>query len=515
MSFPSYDVWILKGFPLIAWISLVPIFLYIRDKSFKDIFISVFLTGIAGNFLAFGWIGSFGAKVPGGDIVILFFLIPTLAICMLFRIAVAEFLSRRYEKLRFLIFPAVWIIFDFIQASGFLAFPWVYWGYSQYPFTSLIQIVSVTGILGLNFLMIAVNFAFSDIIYSRISNSFSQDFFRRPEFKKFAAVSILVVIVTIAGFARLYIPETGSSKGFRVSIVQSCISPWENWSENKFKYLSELFKITEDALKENPDLVVWSESATLETISYNYNAGFLNSFDSRLMEFVKKSGKYFVTGEIGVSEGFVGDRLRRYPQNNAVLINSDGNVVDTYPKINLVPFGEWFPYEKWFPSIKRLVVSMGGSDFVPGFAPKMFNIGGKKFGVLICYEGIFFRLCRDYRSSGADFMINITNDGWTDKYSGHMQHFAASVLRSVENGVWYVRAGNTGYSTLIDPKGRITVSRPILTKGFVTGDIDFSMNRETFYTKTGDLIFYASFMFAVLLFSGILISYIKKIMKPE
>ena len=194
-----------------------------------------------------------------------------------------------------------------------------------------------------------------------------------------------------------------------------------------------------------------------------------------------------------------GFEIERYPQNNAVLIAEDGRVMDTYPKINLVPFGEWFPYEKWFPHVKKVISGMGGSDFVPGDRPVVFETSGHRFGTLICYEGIFYRLCRRYKQLGADFLVNITNDGWTDTYSGHMQHFSASVFRAVENGLWVVRAGNTGYTAAIDPYGRIRSSIPILKPGWCVADLDFSLNRDTVYFHLGDLLVWADLLFLLVL----------------
>ena len=175
--------------------------------------------------------------------------------------------------------------------------------------------------------------------------------------------------------------------------------------------------------------------------------------------------------------------LKRSPQNNAVLIDRYGQVVKTYSKIHLVPFGEWFPYEKWLAFVKRITESFGGSSFVPGDRPVLFEVMGRKFGVLVCYEGIFHRLCRDYRNLGAEFYVNITNDGWTHTFRGHMQHFSASIFRAVENGIWYLRAGNTGYTAFIDPYGRIRKSIPIVNKGYLAGDIDFSLNHRTVYSR--------------------------------
>ncbi len=494
LSFPSYDIWILKGFPFFAWISLIPLFLYVRGRSYRRVFVSSFVAGLFGNFLAYEWIGAFGAKVEGGAIVVLMFLIPSLTVFFTSKIIIAEYLSRNFEKLRFLIFPSVWIVIDWIQSIGFLAFPWPYWGYSQYPFTSLIQISSFSGVMGVTFIIVMANCAFSDFLYNMEAHQLEvRASLKTLSFKRLMVIISFIVFSILYGYVITMVNSDSTRRDLRVSIVQTCISPWVNWYGNRFIYLESLEYYTRQSLKYDPDFIVWSEYATLETISYDYQKGKLNLFERMVLGFARHHKKFLITGEIGIIEDVVNDRL--YPQNSAVLINDEGEVVKTYPKINLVPFGEWFPYGKWLPWIQKILHTFGGSNFIPGDEPVIFEVMDKKFGCLICYEGIFFRLCREYRELGADFFVNITNDGWTDTYSGHMQHFASSIFRAIENGIWYIRGGNTGYSAIIDPHGRVVKSMPILEKGYIVGDIDFSMNRITFYSRYGDLFIYLTMVF--------------------
>jgi len=497
LSFPSYDLFFLKFFPFFAWFSMVPLFIYIRDKSAKEIFFASFITGIAGNLLAYGWIGNFGAAVPGGYLVILLFLIPSLTVFFAVKISADEALSRKFENARIFIYPSIWIIVDYIQSIGFLAFPWTYIGYSQYPFTPFIQVSAVTGIMGVNFIMILFNASFALFLYSYLMNSERDKPLRGiTGFNLFAGSIIIVLLITIGGLVRLMTaPEEPKGDGLKLATVQTCISPWENWSGNKYRYLNELVIYTEQAMKHNPDFIIWSESATLETISFRNNSGKISLFDRRLFEYVKRWGKPLLTGEIGVAGKVKGGFINYFPQNNALLLSGEGEVVETYPKIFLVPFGEWFPYEKLFPAVKRLLDSFGGSSFIPGDKPMLLEVKGFNFGPLICYEGIFYRLCRDYRIMGADFLVNITNDGWTDTFNGHFQHFSASVFRAVENGIWVARAGNTGVSAIIDPLGRVTADYPILQKGYFTGSVYPEMNRKTFYTRFGDIVLYLSLIF--------------------
>ena len=206
LSFPSYDFILLKFFPFFAWFSLVPLFMFNRGRSLRDVFFYSFIAGLAGNFLAYGWIGNFGAKVPGGYAVILFFLIPSLTAFFVLKIVFAEMLSRRFPAVDFLIYPSIWIIGDFVQASGFLAFPWTYIGYSQYPFTPFIQAASVTGILGINFIMIMFNYLFAiRLKFLLEGESPLRELFNGRSGKALAAVVIVFFLITAAGFYRISI----------------------------------------------------------------------------------------------------------------------------------------------------------------------------------------------------------------------------------------------------------------------------------------------------------------------
>ncbi|MCL2155444.1 MAG: apolipoprotein N-acyltransferase [Leptospirales bacterium] len=499
LSFPSYDFILFKIFPVVAWFSLIPLFYYISGKSIKEIFFVSFITGLLGNFFCYGWIGDFGIKVAGGNIVILLFLIPSLTVFFVIKIIIAEYLSRKYLKFKFIIYPSVWIIIDYVQSIGFLAFPWTYIGYSQYTFTPFIQVASVTGILGINFIMIMFNktlaefFLSSEFFLSIKDNVSMKNILKNRYFVQTVSVVMLVVLITVSGSIRLLVNSSGEGKRLKVGFVQSCVSPWDNWSQNKYKYLYELLIYTKKAILEQPDLIIWSESATLEYISYRFMRGEKDNFDELLLNFAKANNIWLLTGEIGITAD-------RQPQNNAVLINGTDGVVSTYSKINLVPFGEWFPYEKWFPPVKRLVKEFGGSSFVPGKSPVVFNMDELKFGTLICYEGIFFQLCRKYRNLGADFLVNITNDGWTDNYNGHYQHYSSSIFRAVENGIWLLRCGNTGVTAVINPKGEIINTLPILKKNYMIGEIDTSQNVKTIYSIFGDIILYIAMLFIASLF---------------
>lgn len=500
LSFPSYDTPLLKFFPLFAWFALVPLLVYIRGLSPKKLFMKLFLVSLLANFLTYGWMGSFGNSVKYGNIVLVVALIPTLSVILTTKFFLGELLARRYPQFRMILFPFVWVLVDYLQSFGYLAFPWSYFGYSQYPVVPLIQMASVTGVIGLTWLIVSFNYALADFIISLKQEKFNLSNLLRCSLFYY---SIITVVIFSAGFVRLAVSgnsnSDGEKKAFKVALIQTCISPWENWSQLRYKYLETLIDTTDQALQEEKaDLIIWSESATLETVSYSYRRKRINKFVYYLLKYVKNRDIPLVTAEIGKNRR---DDKKGYDYtNSAVLIDNGGHVVANYSKIHLAPIGEWFPYEKWLPGLQDYLESMGASSFTPGKTPVIFTLNGYRFGTLICYEGMFARLNRYYRHEmDADFLVNITNDGWSSFYCGHMQHYAASPFRAVENGVWFVRVGNTGFTTVIDPLGRVQQSIPILEKGYVNGEIDTGQNRSTFYSQFGELFFWIVSAFVAVL----------------
>jgi apolipoprotein N-acyltransferase len=352
LSFPSYDVWFLKGFFIVAWGSLAPLFMYVRNRPLAEVYRASFVTGLVGIFLVYDWIGEFGYKIPNGNVIILLLIIPTLAVFFATKIAAAEFLSRRFERLRVLIYPAVWIAIDGVQGIGFLAFPWTYWGYSQYPFTSFVQIASLTGIFGISFIVICANSCIAEAAALISKKGLSlRPFLGSMQFKQLAALFSLVAVCALYGAAMLYTRTPGKDKTMRIAMVQTCIDPWENWSINRYDNLATLVRLTKKALEKKPDLIIWSESATLELISFDYERNRLNPFEEEVLKIARENETPLLTGEVGIKTDFIKRRID--PQNNAVLIDERGEVSNTYSKIHLVPFGEWFPYEKWVPSLRR------------------------------------------------------------------------------------------------------------------------------------------------------------------
>ncbi|MGQ9630190.1 MAG: apolipoprotein N-acyltransferase [bacterium] len=198
--------------------------------------------------------------------------------------------------------------------------------------------------------------------------------------------------------------------------------------------------------------------------------------------------------------------------NSAFLVNPQGEVVGKYDKMNLVAFGEeTVPFADTFVGklISNLINSVveGGAG---GYAPSptgehtVFRTPKGNFSVIICFEGAFGNLTRQFVKKGAEFIVNISNDTWMRSWSGHYQHFITNVFRAVENRTFYVRAGNDGITAIIDPYGRITRQMPLFRMGALTGEVGLRRGKMTFYTRYGDVLVYALFWLWILLLIAIL-----------
>jgi apolipoprotein N-acyltransferase len=96
---------------------------------------------------------------------------------------------------------------------------------------------------------------------------------------------------------------------------------------------------------------------------------------------------------------------------------------------------------------------------------------------------------RQFSVKGAEFLVNITNDGWFGPSSAPAQHFSMVVFRSIENRLAFARSANTGISGFIDPFGRILNQTPLFTEQALRATIPIGQSR-TFYSYYGDVFAY-------------------------
>jgi len=488
LAFPQADLPMLRGFSLWPWFSLIPYFYILAKKSdWKQKLLHTFLWEFFYTIFLLYWIKDFADLGP----LFLALILPAYRIAGMLSV---EWVAQRSHPLVGAFSRASGFIFaDALRTYGFLAFPWGFLGYTQTDWPGLHMISRVGGIWLVSFIVVFHNSLIAVYLDSLKSSTF----------KKFIATTGAIVyllyaavILATATFFSMKIPEVdpelvhaNQKKNF--IIVQPAFDPWGGWFRNRMDYFEILRYWTDKGMRSDTDFILWTESSTLERFTLYASQNRSNPFLDRFRELVLRHGKPLLTGGVDAQPIIEKNRVRFRDYNSAVFFDGSAQIVATYRKNQLVPFGEWFPYENFFPGARSILDSYGGSSWSPGRSLQLMQSPQTgTFGPLICYEGIFFRQVRDYVNQGAAYLVNITNLMWTHTYAGHIQHAQMAQTRAMEQDRYFIRAANDGLSCVIDPYGRIIKSLPLFERGVLNATVDIAPREKTWYARWGDLFLY-------------------------
>jgi apolipoprotein N-acyltransferase len=174
---------------------------------------------------------------------------------------------------------------------------------------------------------------------------------------------------------------------------------------------------------------------------------------------------------------------------NTAFFLTERGIAGRYDKIHLVPFGEYVPLSSVIGFVRGWAEFI--ADLEPGARAMVFPGPPAPLGVVICYEGIFPELMREFVRGGARLMVNMTNDAWFGRTDGPWQHLAMYPFRAVEHRTAVVRAANTGVSAVIAPSGQIIRRLTLFRRGAVSEPVPLR-SRLTLYTRFGEWLAYLS-----------------------
>ena len=169
--------------------------------------------------------------------------------------------------------------------------------------------------------------------------------------------------------------------------------------------------------------------------------------------------------------------------NSLFTITSNGETFSRYDKTKLVPLGEYIPFQKVLGNfINRL--SPLDANLAAGKPKQVFTTPFGQAIVGICYESAFAEHFRYQAAQGGEFIITASNNA---HYSNIMpaQHHAQDVMRAIETDRWAARATNTGYSAIVDPRGRTLWISGINTYE-LHSDTIYRRGTKTLYVRWGD-----------------------------
>jgi apolipoprotein N-acyltransferase len=475
LAFPSFLR--VAGLPVLGWLCMVPLMLCLSAAPPGwGIFYGT-LAGVLQTMITNYWLGTF-------NLLTLQFVTVVTALEYIPFMAAALFILRRSSRAGFLVLPVAWTVFDWLRSMGFLGYPWGMLGTSQYSVLPVIQIAAVVGVWGVTFLVTLTNSVIAWYLTGAAARA------RRGP----AALIVLAVAVGLTlGWGVFWAAgDAMASRGapartVRLALVQQNDDPRKDDYRSTFDILRRL---TDASLASKPDLIVWSETAFVPNIrrwSREDPAAFpLAALVRDFLAYQKSMHNWLLTGNDDYSLLTRDGVEERLDYNGAVLFSPAGGRVETYHKIHLVPFTEFFPYKKQLPAVYALLQSFDAYLWEPGDRRVVFHHPKLSFSTPICFEDVFPDDVRKFVAEGAEAILNISNDYWSLTETEAMQHAANSIFRAVENDRPLARASASGLTCVVDPRGRIVARSPLFKEALLIANVRLAGSRQTPYTRWGD-----------------------------
>ena len=219
------------------------------------------------------------------------------------------------------------------------------------------------------------------------------------------------------------------------------------------------------------DLVLWPENAIDVIEIETSDAGDALAGLARRLDTTVIAG---VTQDAG-DDGF---------ENTAIVWDASGEIVDRYTKVRRVPFGEYVPMRGF---LERLVdLSVLPRDAVAGRGTGAVDSPAGRFAVSISYEVFFSDRSRSGVRDGGEVLLVPTNAASFTTSQVPTQEVAAAQLRAWETGRWVLQAAPTGYSAVVDERGRV-LERSVLGAQELIPTSIVKRTGDTIYTRVGDL----------------------------
>ena len=429
-----------------------------RLRGWRRLFGPTFSIGFAfglGYFLvAFHWLGA-AFFIDGGWVlaampVAILGLAALIALFWGLASALAH-LSWSHGWVRILTLAAWLTAAEFARGHVFTGFPFDLLGYSLTGTDEMMQLASVIGVYGLTFLapLLAMTPA---LVWPADNRGWSQRL--APVF-----LALLVIAGQLGyGWNRLSGTVSTERQDMALRLVQPLVYEHADFGNvdpvaliDRLLMLSDMRMNPNDQGLDDITHLVWPESSLpffLETYpeALARIARLLPEQASLLAGVPRRP---FATGQ---------QENTAPPHNSVVAIDTEGEVVASYDKSHLVPFGEYLPFAEFFAQLGIKQFVPGADGWSPGDVKRrLMNLPAAPAPlVLVCYEIIFSGDLGD--TAGAQFLLNLTNDAWFDGSVGPAQHAHHARLRAVEEGMSLVRAANTGLTFATDPLGRVTAA---------------------------------------------------------
>ncbi|MEP6512546.1 MAG: apolipoprotein N-acyltransferase [Parafilimonas sp.] len=433
-----------------GFICYVPLFVALQSLTPKESFKAGFLFGIALSFPSYYWMVPGSERFTGNTILygIIVFVICSFVASLYYGFINFCFGLLKIKKenrfsfvLNGLLISCLYVLGEnFLMGSIATGMPWFgfHSGTAMLDNLYAIQPASYFGIHGISFIVVFINYLIASVII------------QKKWFNLWMPGAIIIAYI-LCGFLILNNSrkniETG--KPFKLAILGENIPPEIRWNDTTGNMLVEkLLNLDREAAAIKPDIALWSESA----IPWTYRPD-----DALVDTILKITSPAHITHILGMNTDYHENEV----YNSVYCLLPDKSITGRYDKRFLLSLieepltGMLIP----FFSSKGFFVKRGEST-----EPLPTPYG--KAGVMICNESSVSSAATDMVNNGAEFLVNLSNDGWFNNTYLVDLHFYSARLRAVETRKDIAMNSNNGYCGLIKASGEINM-KEISTEPFV------------------------------------------------
>jgi len=503
------------GFPLLGYVALVPLYFCLMEApSYAFAALAASLYGAVHHASSSYWLFFFH------DYALWTLGSTTLAYGVIYAVAglYLAFILKRSGSFRPLAFALFWTCLEYLKSTGFLGYPWGLLPQTQTLFLPILQIVDVTGVYGLSFLLALSNGVVAELILLALARrggteegpelpranlaraAWNSGIAAGATLRNAAFALVLLALALGYGAFRLLSPRQVDHSITAVMVQQNS----EPWRTDESEAIGNSIALARKATAEGgkkPDIILFSESTFQRPFE-----DFLPWFERHpaqdpFLPFLRSSGSYLFTGAPIITDWEKGTGT-----NSVILLSPEGRQVGDYAKVHPVPFAEAIPFWEYKP-FREFIQNVVGleSGWEMGTTYTLFNLptagGDLRFGAPICFEDAFPEVCRQFFLGGADLLINLTNDAWSRTDSAEIQHFAVARFRAIEARKTLVRSTNAGVSCVVNAEGRVVAQLPLFEAASMETEIPvYRGSGPTFYVRFGDVFARASLLLFCLWF---------------
>jgi len=386
-------------------------------------------------------------------------------------------LARHSLVRRLILFPAIWVLGDWLRSWLLTGFPWLYLG-TAHTDGPLAGLAPLTGVHGITFWIAASGAAAYGIWWLLRSG-------RKGAATLTAGVTLLPWLLAPALNQVSW--TTLSTEPKSVASMQGNIPQQVKWDPEFLKdQIVAYLSMTEAHW--DKDIILWPETAI--PIPQDKAGAIIEHIEKRL-----GGNSTLITGIpwYGYSSG-----MDDFTFHNSIMATGAGDGI--YHKQKLVPFGEYVPLEGLLRGLIGFFdLPMSSFSRGPGNQPGL-TASESRIMPYICYEVAYPDFVA-FNARNTGLLVTISNDGWFGDSIGPLQHLQLARMRALETGRYMLRGTNNGVTAIINDKGQITGRIPQFERAVLTGEV---------YTATGNTPYMQAGSWPVLTLAVILIVFVRE-----